>query len=675
MGLGLDPVRSHSPGALAAHLLHRMGLRPPLEQFGLSDEELSHWMRGLHGGWVTSGPLDGMAFPAVDADIPSAYSAVASLIGWWVYMTAEGLAVSDVTKSFRRLLASSDLRERMLQKATWRHWGLTRVLLRVNGEPVPVEVVEHVNPRLVIGPTWWEQTDATWLDAVGATFLADHPVEVLQAVRLAPCGHQSGLRRAAVPGAVLVPEVDPVVTLVRLRRRAKVTGDARMAALIRVLTSSMVYGNPARFDPDRDGERPGPWCFPPLAATVAAGCRCLLAMVECDVRSRGSVLAARDTDGCLFVASPTGGSIETIDGSPTRVLSWDEVRQILAGFDPLDPFGDGEPFWIVETGEIDQPRSAVVWGRKRSAQFIPTEECRIATSTEHVLGANAAPPSLQGHRPDGRQRWTENVAQVHVRLAQAQDRSGVVPPFDWEANDPDFPAFKRVSLSGPSILSQMPRALGLRPFARVVEAESSVVGPTAHPVAPDPGGDLGDWLELSWHDTHTGRPCRITTDPAELGAVLVESLRSKAIDWVRPRPDSLSGGVIVDPLLTRAVGRSSGAFSAGGSQAVHADLDEAEILTEASRSLGVTRVAQLTGLSRRTVGRLSSRPTRPSTLRRAGINLQVRLGSDPLVELVELAAPRLCAYPECASASRLRSQTCSERHRKALARLAQGVRR
>jgi hypothetical protein len=261
-------------------------------------------MRALHGAWVTSGPLDGVAFPAVDVDISNAYAAVASLLGWWTYMIAVRLQQVEVTKAFRQFLKGPDLLSRMYDAATWRRWGFTRVALRATGEPLPVEVMGADGPRLRIVPTWADQLDATWFDAVSATLLSGHPAEVIGAVRLAPRGRLAGLRQVRVRGALLWPDHDPVVTLVALRRQAQAVGDERLATLLRVLVNAMVYGNPARFDPDgHAGERPGPWCLPPLAATAAAGSRCLLAMLEAEVRLRGSVLAARDTDGALVVAS------------------------------------------------------------------------------------------------------------------------------------------------------------------------------------------------------------------------------------------------------------------------------------------------------------------------------------------------------------------------------------
>jgi hypothetical protein len=222
-------------------------------------------------------------------------------------MVALRLRPVDVTNAFRRFLADPNLLARMYSPATWRRWGFTRVALRATGEPLPVEVLGPDGPRLRVVPVWADQLDATWLDAVGATLLSGHPVEVISAVRLAPSGRVQGLTQVQVPGALLRPDHDPAVTLVALRRQAQDAGDQRLATLLRVVVNAMVYGNAARFDPDgHGGERPGPWCFPPMAATVAAGSRCLLAVLEAEVRIRGSVLAARDTDGALLLASPDG---------------------------------------------------------------------------------------------------------------------------------------------------------------------------------------------------------------------------------------------------------------------------------------------------------------------------------------------------------------------------------
>lgn len=298
---GLDLRRLYSPGTVAEALLAGMGLVPPLAKFPLTDDEYDAWTVGLHGGWVVA-LLCGVPFPAIDIDVRSAYPAVAALIDWWRYLTARQLRRRDVTAAFRAFLASPTLASELMDKATWRRWGLTRVVLRLNGEPVPVELpLRSGTSRLYVTGARADRHGCAWPDAVLSTLAARGPVEVLEGIQLLPIGCQDGLREVAVPGAVLDPAADPVVALVLLRRQAKRAGETRLAAAIRAITNSMVYGNPARFDPATDGvERPGPLCFPPLAATVAAGSRLSLALVDHDLDHRGSFAPYRDTDGSII---------------------------------------------------------------------------------------------------------------------------------------------------------------------------------------------------------------------------------------------------------------------------------------------------------------------------------------------------------------------------------------
>jgi len=121
-------------------------------------------------------------------------------------------------------------------------------------------------------------------------------VEVVEAVKAVPLGRQSGLRPVEVLGVELDARNDPAVTLGQRRRAAKAVGDMRRADALRAVMNALVWGNPARFDPGGEaGEGPGPWCWPPLAATVAAGARCLMALAEAEV----GPLAYVDTDGFI----------------------------------------------------------------------------------------------------------------------------------------------------------------------------------------------------------------------------------------------------------------------------------------------------------------------------------------------------------------------------------------
>jgi hypothetical protein len=307
-GGGLDLRRLWSPGATAADLLLRMGVTSPLAKFRLPDGELSFWTAGLHGGWVEA-LLCGVPFSAIDIDARSAYPAVAILLDWWRYVTAHHVWRSVVTQAFQEFLLSPDLAEKMRDKATWNDWGLTRVVLRLDGEPVPVELPRgDGTSRMYVVGARAERYHCPWPDAVLATVRSGHAVEVLEAIQLLPIGHQDGLRSVEIPGGVLDPTSDPAVALVLRRRQAKDNGETRLVAAIRAIVNSLVYGNFARFDPTHDGgERPGPLCFPPLASTVASGCRCLLALVDHELGRIGGIAPYKDTDG-LIVAAYRGGA-------------------------------------------------------------------------------------------------------------------------------------------------------------------------------------------------------------------------------------------------------------------------------------------------------------------------------------------------------------------------------
>ncbi len=84
-------------------------------------------------------------------------------------------------------------------------------------------------------------------------------------------------------------------------------------------------------------ERFGPWTCFPLAASVTAGGRLLLAILDRMVEDRGSRVSYRDTDSSVVPSSPEGGTLALPDGSELRELSWGEVDELVAAFAPLAP--------------------------------------------------------------------------------------------------------------------------------------------------------------------------------------------------------------------------------------------------------------------------------------------------------------------------------------------------
>ncbi|MGD0983215.1 MAG: hypothetical protein ABSA65_05265 [Acidimicrobiales bacterium] len=629
---GIDLMKIHSPGGVASQVLAHMGLRVPLDHFDLGDDELQFWMAGLHGGWVTASPDRlGSPYLAADIDLRSAYPTVAVLLGWWEHLCAEAVERRDVTDEFARFLAMPDLPARMRDPKTWRKWGVTRVVLRPRSEPLPVEVGgDDGKSRLIVVPTDADRFDAAWPDAVLATALSERPVEVLEATQLVPVGRQRGLRTVQVLGTELDPREDPAVILGQRRRQAKGQGEWRRTDTLRSVMNAMVWGNLSRFDPRTDGgERPGPWCWPPLASTVTAGSRCLLALAEVDLGPVGYL----DTDGAIVALDPAQGTGNAAEGaSDPRLAAW------LSGFDPFDAFGDGTCPW-----EVKAEGTAVVFGPKR--YVISDDAGEVLAFTEHVIGAFVPPPGTTGLDEDGQHLWTRQTVQVLAKARMAGLR--LTPSFPWEDTAPDFPALRRQSLSGPEAVSNMPPALGLRAFSRIVQGIST--HRDANVVAPDPGGDLANWRNLDWHDARTGKPVSVTTDPGEIGSVLVDTLRARAVAWARPPAHDLPDSVRLDPLLCRLVGKGGGAFLDGSPQAVLRDVDAAEVLSVAADRLDTSVFVQATGIAPRTARRLA-RGTRPrrSTVDRALLGLADSLGGDGLLRLLERAeAKRTCRWPGC----------------------------
>jgi hypothetical protein len=158
-----------------------------------------------------------------------------------------------------------------------------------------------------------------------------------------------------------------------VRHRHKVKEqDPVLGAELRVIVNALVFGNFGRFDEIRQGsdigERPGPWSYLPIASSVTAGARLLLAVVNRLVADRGGIVAYRDTDSSVILSSPEDGSIDLADGSSARQLSWAEVDDLLALFAPLGVFGEDIPVWKTKRASSEQPLHSIVYGAKRHIQ-------------------------------------------------------------------------------------------------------------------------------------------------------------------------------------------------------------------------------------------------------------------------------------------------------------------
>src|SRR5262249_29879579 len=184
---------------------------------------------------------------------------------------------------------------------------------------------------------------------------------------------QSGLGDLATPFGALDATADPVPVFVAERERAKRRAArhpddheaARRVAHTRMVLVAACYGNLARFDPAQGGgEKPGPWCWPPLPSSVAAATRCMGALIDSDLRDAGGACIDYDTDGGIFTASPHGGeTIDLGDGRHARTPSYATLDAILARYDVLS--ADGGPCFTITRGDDSAPSLALCLGPKR----------------------------------------------------------------------------------------------------------------------------------------------------------------------------------------------------------------------------------------------------------------------------------------------------------------------
>jgi|SRR5580704_4295147 hypothetical protein len=104
-------------------------------------------------------------------------------------------------------------------------------------------------------------------------------------------------------------------------------------------------------DPDpftckvRNPERPGEYCFPPMASLITAAARLMLALLERCVTDLDGTYAMEDTDSMAIVATQRGGLIECEGGMhrkagkpAIRALSWAQVDAIAKRFKALNPY-------------------------------------------------------------------------------------------------------------------------------------------------------------------------------------------------------------------------------------------------------------------------------------------------------------------------------------------------
>ncbi len=564
----------------------RSSISPDEARGHLDPAVLGYSMSAFYGGRAEA-RIVRTELPVALLDFTSMYPSVNALLGTWPLLCAEQIRVRDVTAKTRRLLAAPDLLDRCLKPELWHEVGVTLVEVEPHGDLLPtrgrydpagVDYAIALNPLTYPGRLWYMLPDV-----LAATILnpqaqvKTRAPRIVRALQLEAEGLQKGLQPVALRGEQHIDPTseDPFVRMIDERQRVLADQSLsneereRLQLFLKITANATAYGVLARFDrrdepgtiqvnvhgpdpeplewPIASPEDPGPYCFPPVAASITAAARLMLALLERLVRDAGGHYSFCDTDSMAIVATRRGGAAPcpTADGDRIRALSFRQVDAIRSRFQHLNPYDPAlvRSPWKVEADSTRRALRCYVISAKRYclyrdhkgqpeilAAVDASEEATDATErttfddeltdwSEHGLGLYLDPTSTDPDRPQrddkGRRLW---VAQAwRWILADTRGEQPALP--EWS----DRYALTRFTISSPRHQDWFKGFNNTRPRSEQIRPGS--FGLIAHPSALSPRGPLpaatyetdpDRWPDLDWYDRRTGNPIRITTfDPGD----------------------------------------------------------------------------------------------------------------------------------------------------------------
>lgn len=359
--INLKPWKAYSPASVAKSYLEAMGIIPPAKKFGIPNETLGIAMQTYFGG-RSECHIRGIPVPVVPVDFTSEYPTVCALLGLSDVLTAESLEFEDDTDNVRKFLNQITL-EGCFEPTAWQQLKFfARMVPNENVLPVRTcydGVTENIgNNYLSANPF---DPKSVWFagpDLVASVIQTGKVPHIEKAFRMVPDDKQTKMKSVRLRGKVVIDpyEHDIFVKIIEERKRNK--ADPDLYYWLKILANSIygffvelnpehnkksvhvdVFSGDALFDDYSDAlEKQGGWFAPYLASLITSAGRLLLAMLEASVRkARGTYLFC-DTDSLAIVASENGGRLRIPGAKGERILTWEDVRNILSRFQHLNPY-------------------------------------------------------------------------------------------------------------------------------------------------------------------------------------------------------------------------------------------------------------------------------------------------------------------------------------------------
>jgi hypothetical protein len=376
----LQVTKAYSPASIGKAYLQAMGVTPIMARIpDFPKRYCGHAESAFFGGRASAHVRK---VPVVYCDFLSQYSTVNVLMGLWRFVTAREIRVIEDCREELAALLRDVTPQWVLDPANWKRLaGFARII--PDGDVLPLRAKYSGNSWQIgvnyVHTSSDDPEDGLWYgwpDLVASMLLSGKVPRIVEAFRLAPIGKAKGLKPIKFRGQV---PIDPrsqdffkVVIEERMRLAARTDlSDAERARLkrsLKTLGSATSYGIFAQMDRQESDkevkltvygidsepyackvkhpEAPGEYCFPPLASLITSAGHLLLALLERLVADRGGTYAMEDTDSMAIVANERGGPI-ACPGGPYRIedgneaihaLSWEQVKEIVAFFDRLNPY-------------------------------------------------------------------------------------------------------------------------------------------------------------------------------------------------------------------------------------------------------------------------------------------------------------------------------------------------
>jgi hypothetical protein len=351
---------------------------------------------------------------------------------------------------------------------------------------------------------------------------------IIRALRLVPVGRQRGLETTRLRGDVEInPRKHDLFRAAIERRRELSDENGPTGRFLKTFANGTSYGIYAEMvrrelpggqredvtvygageqpfsAPVTAPEDPGRFAFTPMAATITAGARLMLATLEALVTQAGGSWAFCDTDSMAVVATEHGGRVPCPGGPErdsegrecVRALSWAQIDEIVQRFQALNPYDsvlvpgsvleievenygpDGERrqlhcysisskrYALYNLDEHGQPTLRRIADGDENDEPAEGDECADALSelrkhSEHGLGhlLNPTDPELQSRdwigqlwqyiiRTDAHAQGADGACLFGTRLRDRQDRLRSAGP-EWL----DRPALTRTTITSPRLL-------------------------------------------------------------------------------------------------------------------------------------------------------------------------------------------------------------------------------